>query len=169
MLKRCTKVSGVERFLERLVSWVSGHRSSIFLGSSLLLVAFVPGIWHLAEGTDIVRALKRQAPLRISTEFIDHHLSGVNSLELLVQLPTANDPGSIQRVLSYRHWLRAQPGVTAVHSAWEPLRGINPQLLQDEAQLTMLVSLLPLAFPLDAWLDSTGTLLRLSVRVRCHA
>lgn len=155
----------IERLLTGLVRWVSGHRGRIFLGSIVLLVLCVPGMWRLTEGTDIVRSLKRHAPLRISTEFIDHHLSGVNSLEVFVQLPTAADPMTIRRVLSYGHWLRAQPGVTAVHSAWEPLRRINPQLLQDDTRLTTLVSMLPLAFPLDAWLDATGTQLRISVRV----
>jgi predicted RND superfamily exporter protein len=56
--------------------------------------------------------------------------------------------------------------VTAVHSPWEFLRQINPDLAASEAQLSVLVALLPFAAPLQRWLDTETHTLRLSARVR---
>jgi predicted RND superfamily exporter protein len=159
----------IEALLDRLVYWVAVHRQTVFAGSALLILALVPGAWYLTEGTDMVRALKPQAPLRVSTEFIDQHLTGAHSLEIVVQLQDTTSlmaPATIRQMLDFARWLRMQPGVTAVYSPWEPLREVRAELLQQDAQLTALAALLPLAFPLDAWLDGRGRQLRLSARVR---
>ena len=74
-------------------------------------------------------------------------------------------PATIRQVLAFSRWLRAQPGVTAVLSPWEPLRGVRAELLADDDQLTVLATLLPLGLPLDAWLDTSGRALRISARV----
>jgi uncharacterized protein len=158
----------IEALLDRLVYWVAAHRQNVFGGSALMVLVLVPGAWYLTEGTDIVRALKPQAPLRVSTEFIERHLTGAHSLEIVVQLPETASlmaPATIRQTLDFAHWLRAQPGVTAVYSPWEPLRAVRAELLAQDAQLTALAALLPLALPLDAWLDGRGQQLRLSARV----
>jgi hypothetical protein len=158
----------IERLLARLVRWIAEQRPKVFVGSLLVTLALVPGAWHLTEGTDIVRALKPQAPLRVSTEFIDRHLTGVNSLELLVQFPdtaSLTAPDNIRQILALARWLQTQTSVTAVYSPWEPLRGVRAELHNQDAQLTALAALLPLAFPMPAWLDGQGQRLRLSVRV----
>jgi hypothetical protein len=162
------KEGWIESLLDRLVWWVAAHRRRVFAGCLLLLLVLLPGTWRLTEGTDMVRALKRHAPLRVSTEFIDQRLTGVNSLELLVQLPTPDSltaPAAVRQILDFTAWLRAQPGVTAVYSPWEPLRGVRADLLEQDAQLTTLATLLPLAFPLPAWLDVNRKTLRISARV----
>jgi predicted RND superfamily exporter protein len=159
----------IEALLDRLVYWVAVHRKNVFAGSALIVLALVPGAWYLTEGTDIVRALKPQAPLRLSTEFIDRHLTGAHSLEIVVQLPNASslrDPATIRQTLDFAGWLRTQPGVTAVHGPWEPLRALPAELLAQDDQLTTLAALLPLAFPLDAWLNKRSRQLRFSARVR---
>jgi predicted RND superfamily exporter protein len=128
----------------------------------------LPGIWQITEGTDIVRALKQDAPLRRSSEFIDRHLTGAHSLEVLVQVPASADltsPTVIRQVLALARWLRTQPDVTAVLSPWEPLRGVRAELLADDNQLQVLATLLPLGLPLGAWLDTQGKTVRLSARV----
>src|SRR5262245_66267885 len=128
----------------------------------------VPGIGQITEGTDIIRALKQDAPLRVSSEFIEQHLTGVHSLEVLVQLASREvtiPSAAIRQVLAFSHWLRAQPGVTAVLSPWEPLRGVRAALLADDNQLTVLATLLPLGFPLAAWLDAPHHMVRISARV----
>ncbi len=162
------KEGRLEAFLDQLTVWVAAHRRAVFLGVGVLLVVMIPGIWQITEGTDIVRALKQDAPLRVSSEFIDQRLTGVHSLELLVQMPEGDDltsPVVIRQVLAFSRWLRAQPGVTAVLSPWEPLRGVRTELLADDDQLKVLATLLPLGFPLDAWLDTTARALRISARV----
>jgi predicted RND superfamily exporter protein len=162
------KEGAIERLLDRLVWWVSAHRGRVFAGTVLALVGLCPGIWRLTEGTDIVRALKPHAPLRVSSEFIDQHLTGVNSLELLVQTPGPKGPmapATIRQVLAFSRWLRDQPGVTAVYSPWEPLTGVRTDLVAQDTQLTALATLLPLVFPMQAWLEPNAKALRISARV----
>jgi predicted RND superfamily exporter protein len=165
---RHLKEGWIEQLLDRLVRWVARHRRNIFVSCGVAALVLMPGTWYLTEGTDIVRALKPQAPLRVSTEFIDGHLTGAHSLEVVVQLPDTASliaPATIRQILDFARWLRAQPGVTAVYSPWEPLREVRAELLEQDAQLTTLAALLPLAFPMDAWLDGRGQRLRLSARV----
>ena len=162
------KEGRLEAFLDQLTTWVAAHRRAVFLGVVVLLASMIPGILQITEGTDIVRALKQDAPLRVSSEFIDQHLTGAHSLEFFVQMPDGDDltsPTMIRQVLAFSHWLRAQPGVTAVLSPWEPLRGVRTALLADDDQLKVLATLLPLGLPLDAWLDTRGKGLRISARV----
>jgi predicted RND superfamily exporter protein len=162
------KEGRLERLLDRLTGWVSVHRRRVFVGGALVLLAMIPGIRQITAGTDIIRALKKDAPLRVSTEFIDQHLTGVHSLELLVQTPGGGDlttPTAIRQILTFSRWLRTQPGVTAVLGPWEPLRNVQADLLAHDDQLKVLAALLPLNFPLQAWLDASGKAARLSVRV----
>jgi len=165
---RHLKEGRLEHGLGRLAWWVARHRGQVFAVCGLLLLVMVPGIGQITEGTDIVRALKQDAPLRVSSEFIDQHLTGVHSLEVLVQTAGGGEsipPAAIRQVLAFSHWLRAQPGVTAVLSPWEPLRGVRAELLADDNQLTVLATLLPLGFPLAAWLDAPHNTVRISARV----
>src|SRR5947208_8971425 len=162
------KEGRLEAVLDQLTTWVAAHRRAVFLGVVVLLGVMIPGIWQITEGTDIVRALKQDAPLRVSSEFIDQHLTGAHSLELLVAVPGGDEltaPATIRPVLAFSHWLHTQPGVTAVFSPWEPLRGVPAELLADDDQLKVLATLLPLGFPLDAWLDTKGKAVRISARV----
>jgi predicted RND superfamily exporter protein len=165
---RHLKEGRLEHGLSRLAWWVAQHRGQVFAVCGLILLVMVPGIWQITEGTDIVRALKQDAPLRVSSAFIDQHLTGVHSLELLVQMASEGQsipPAAIRQVLAFSHWLRAQPGVTAVLSPWEPLRGVPAELLADDNQLTVLATLLPLGLPLAAWLDAPRNTVRISARV----
>jgi predicted RND superfamily exporter protein len=162
------KEGRLEAVLDQLTTWVAAHRRAVFLGVVLLLGVMIPGIRQITEGTDIVRALKQDAPLRVSSEFIDQHLTGAHSLEFLVEVPGGGDrttPTTIRQVLAFSHWLHMQPEVTAVFSPWEPLRGVPAELLADDDQLKVLTTLLPLGFPLDAWLDTKGKTLRISARI----
>ena len=165
---RHLKEGRLETCLDCLTLWVARRRRWVAIGVLGLVGLMLPGIWQIHEGTDIIRALKQEAPLRVSSEFIDRHLTGAHSLELLVQLPDgveSNAPVTIRRVLAFSTWLRRQPGVTAVLSPWEPLRGVRQALLEDDEQPKVLATLLPLGFPLRAWLDANGTSLRISARV----
>ncbi|MGE3536869.1 MAG: RND family transporter [Candidatus Tectimicrobiota bacterium] len=165
---RHLKEGRLETCLDRLTHWVAQHRRRVGYGIGALIALMLPGVWQIRVGTDIVRALKHDAPLRVSSEFIDQHLTGVHSLEFLVQASGPADaraPATIRRLLAFSTWLGAQPGVTAVFSPWEPLRSVPQTLLADDEQLTVLATLLPLGFPLTAWLDASGQRLRLSARV----
>lgn len=157
----------VERFLEHNLSWVLGHRRWIYLGTGLIVLLALPGLFRLIEGTDIVRTLKSDAPLRVSTEFIDRHLTGVNAIELQIDLPEAGlQPAFIRRILAVSHTFRTLPQVTSVHSPWEGLRWIQPEFLADDRQLQVIATLLPLSLPLEQWLNADARALRISIRTQ---
>src|SRR4029453_15749451 len=63
------------------------------------------------------------------------------------------------------HWLQVQPGVTAVLSPWEPLRGVRAELLADDNNLTVLATLLPSRLPLCPWVHAPHHTVRISARV----
>lgn len=122
------------------------------------------------EGTDIVRALKANAPLRVSTEFIDQHLTGVNALELVIDLPeTGPQPSFIRRVLTLSQHLHTLPQATSVYSPWSGLQSMRPEQLSNDQQLRVIATLLPLALPLDSWLNVDAQVIRLSLRTRAMA
>ena len=165
---RPLKEGRLEDVLGSLTGWITRYRGRVFAVCGLLLLLMVPGIGQITEGTDMVRALKPDAPLRVSSEFIEQHLTGVHSLECMVQMAGEGErivPAAVRQVLAFSHWLRVQPGVTAVLSPWEPLRGVRAEFLADDQQLTVLATLLPLGFPLAAWLDAPHHTVRISARV----
>lgn len=163
------KQGPIERFLEQSLRWVLSprYRRYIYLGTLAAILLALLGLLRLTEGTDIIRALKANAPLRVSTEFIDQHLTGVNALELIADLPeTGLQPAFLRRVLAFSQALQALPQVTSVHSPWEALQSMQPERLADDQQLRVTATLLPLALPLDQWLNVKAKAFRISIRTR---
>ncbi len=159
----------IEGFLEQSLRWVLSprYRMHIYLGTLAAILLALLGLLRLTEGTDIVRALKANAPLRVSTEFIDQHLTGVNALELIADLPkTGLQPAFIRRILAFSQTLQALPQVTSVHSPWQGLQSMQPERLADDPQLRVIATLLPLTTPLDQWLNVNANALRMSIRTR---
>jgi predicted RND superfamily exporter protein len=168
--QRYPVMHAIERTLIHCFHWMVAHRLTICCVTLVILAVSLAGIPHLTEGTDIVRALKRTAPLRLSTEFIDHHLTGVNSLEIILTLPeTGANPAFIRQTLAFSTWLRHQPGVTTVHSPWEVFRSLPAEYLANDEQLRVLAALLPLSLPLEHWLSADANALRISARVNAMA
>jgi predicted RND superfamily exporter protein len=165
-----TRTQGsIERFLKRNSRWVIHHHSRfyIYLVTLAAILLALPGLFRLHEGTDIIRSLKKKAPLRVNAEFIDRHLMGVNALELMIDLPEAGlQPAFIRRVLTFSRALQAQPQVTSVYSPWEGLQSIRPERLADDQQLRTIAALLPLTLPLDHWLSVKANRFRMSIRTR---
>ncbi|HET6373848.1 MAG TPA: MMPL family transporter, partial [Candidatus Polarisedimenticolia bacterium] len=54
------------------------------------------------------------SPLREATEFVDRHLTGVNSLEILVAGVAPEDPEGLARVAAFEREVRAMPGIRKV-------------------------------------------------------
>jgi predicted RND superfamily exporter protein len=161
--------SWLTRRLSGLTDWIATRRRVVFLGTAIALIGLLPGMWYLHEGTDIVRALPPHAPLRVSTEFLDQHLTGTNALEILIRLPGRGkrfDAPIVRQVLEFAQWLRQQPGITSVQSPWEPLRLVPAEVRTDDTQFSHLATLMPLQSPLRSWLHTTTRTLRLSAQVR---
>lgn len=87
---------------------------------------------------------------------------------MLIELPATasfTTLTTIRQILTFTQWLRSQPGVTTVHSPWEALRRIGPELRHRDDQLSVVATLLSMALPLQAWLDGPRHTLRVSVRM----
>src|SRR5262249_47866244 len=126
---RPLKEGRLEDVLGRLTGWLTRYRGRVFAVCGLLLLLMVPGIGQITEGTDIVRALKPDAPLRVSSEFIEQHLTGVHSLEFMVQMAGEGEriaPAAVRQVLALSPLLRRQPGATAVLRTLDTLRRLRP-------------------------------------------
>ncbi len=123
----------IERFLEQGLRWIlePRYRRYIYLGTLAAILLALPGLLRLTEGTHIIQALKAKAPLRVSAEFIDRHLTGVNALELVVDLPEAGlQPAFIRRVLAFSKALQDLPQVTSVYSPWSGLQAMRTERLE---------------------------------------
>ena len=71
-----------------------------------------------------------------------------------------------QDVLAFSQALQAQSQVTSVHSPREGWQLIRPARLADDQQLRVVATLLPLALPLDHWLNVNAKAFRMSIRTR---
>ncbi|MFQ5719892.1 MAG: RND family transporter [Acidobacteriota bacterium] len=74
------------------------------------------GLTRLRVETDLLHALKHGSPLYEATRFIDRNLTGVNSLEILVDEVDADDPAALSRVDRLARAIRALPGIRKVAS-----------------------------------------------------
>jgi predicted RND superfamily exporter protein len=76
-------------YLEKLLPYLeeiilSKKNWVLFITGILLLISFM-GLFRIKITTDIIRSFKSTAPLYQATQFIDEHLTGVNSLEITVR------------------------------------------------------------------------------------
>ncbi|HWP49259.1 MAG TPA: MMPL family transporter [Candidatus Limnocylindrales bacterium] len=78
-------------YLEKLLSYLEeiilSKKNWVLSITGILLVVSSMGLFHIKITTDIIRSFKSTAPLYQATQFIDEHLTGVNSLEITVRGP----------------------------------------------------------------------------------
>jgi len=91
----------VEHFLQAIAAGVFRHPAILALAWFALLVAALAGISRLQVETDMIRALRPGSPLREATLFIDQNLTGVNSLEILIDGVATDDLPGLARVASF--------------------------------------------------------------------
>lgn len=75
----------LEGFLQYLVEVIFSRKGLISGVTGILLIISLIGLFRIKVSTDIVRSFKSTSPLYRATEFIDEHLTGVNSLEIIVK------------------------------------------------------------------------------------
>jgi len=103
-----------ERRLKAYVHAVSARPGTAAAAVLLVLVASVVGIASIRVETDLIGALWESADLARATRYIDRHLTGVNSLEILVRDVPSTDPDAIDRVAAFERDVRSLPGVRTV-------------------------------------------------------
>jgi hypothetical protein len=86
-LRKGEKWDYLEKLLKHLEEIILSKKNWILAITGVLLFISVVGLFRIKITTDIIRSFKSTAPLYQATQFIDEHLTGVNSLEITVQSP----------------------------------------------------------------------------------
>ena len=115
----------LERGLAEVVRWVAQHRTTTALSVGVLLVLSVLGIVRIHVETDLVRSLRHASPLAAATRFIDAHLTGVNSVEIVVPAGPGPTPGILGKVARLEDAIRQLPGVRKVTGLPDLLARVN--------------------------------------------
>ena len=108
------KPGGIERLFRRLTRSVAAHPLLASAGAGAILLLSVLGILRVRIETDLLHSLRPDSPLAQATDFIDRHLTGVNSLEIIVHGISPEDPEGLARLASLEEEIRAMPGVRKV-------------------------------------------------------
>lgn len=101
----------IERALRGVVRFSAHHRPWIAGLSVAVALVSVLGLVRLRIETDLIHALRASSPLYRATAFIDRNLTGVNSLEILVDGLSAEAPGDMRRLARFSRAVAELPGV----------------------------------------------------------
>ena len=115
----------VERGLSRVVRWVCDHPSATGLGVGAILVMSVVGLAQIRVETDLIRSLRHASPLSAATRFIDEQLAGVNSVEIIIDGVSVNDPATLEKVAQFEDSVRGLHSVRKVTGLPDVLARVN--------------------------------------------
>ena len=115
----------VERGLARVVRWVCDHPAATGLGVAAILVASAVGVAQIRVETDLIRSLRHASPLAAAARFIDEHLTGVNSVEIIVDDVSIADPAALAKVAQFEEAVRGLPRVRKVTGLVDVLARVN--------------------------------------------
>ncbi len=168
-----------------LHGWLAGiarltvsRPGTVLVVAGLVTVVAVPGIWRIHNNTDLLRFLKPDAELFQDTMFIDTHLTGAGTLELLVERQDGHplsEPDDFLAVGRFGSALREFKSVTNVLSLPELLAHVqqaendlaDPVLPETREELEYVLGLVEESSQLEHWLSKDHRLVR--VHLRIHA
>jgi hypothetical protein len=104
---------------------VTRHRLATALAVGGLLAVAVAGLARIHVETDLVRSLRHASPLAAATRFIDAHLTGVNSVEILVPAPSGPDVEILGKMARLEAAVRELPDVRKVTGLPDLLARVN--------------------------------------------
>lgn len=104
----------VEGLLRRITGAVSRHPVAASVASVGVLSFCLLGVFRIRIQTDLLHSLRGDSPLLRATEFIDRHLTGVNSVEIMVPGMSPEDPDALGRLALFEGSVAGLPGVRKV-------------------------------------------------------
>ncbi|HEV8374935.1 MAG TPA: MMPL family transporter, partial [Candidatus Polarisedimenticolia bacterium] len=122
----------IEGFLRKITRATSRHLALATVSSVAILGLALLGIFRIRTETDLLHSLRPDSPLSRATEFIDHHLTGVNSLEILVRGASWEDPNALAVLARFEDSVRAMPGVRKVTGYPDLIARVNRALHQGD-------------------------------------
>jgi len=122
------KSGPIERALRATIRITCRHPLLATAAAVAVLTVSALGLSRIHTETDLIRSLRRDSPLARATRFIDSHLTGVNSLEILVRGVPLDDPAALARVASFEEKVRSMPGVRKVTGLPDLVSRVNRAL-----------------------------------------
>jgi predicted RND superfamily exporter protein len=171
----------IETVLAHAAPFLERRRGLVLAGAAVAVLVAIAGIARIRVETDILGQLPSQGELLRATRAIDESLSGVNTIEVLLEGP----PGAFRKIEAQRGlaalaaWLDRQPGVAKTFSSADLLMRVNDvkrhkrELPPDQDALDYAFGLLDRgaaaskdADPLRAFLSADSGTARLSAHLR---
>jgi len=174
----------MERLFQRLERILLFRKGPVLAVIAVLLIVSLVGLFRIKVSTDIIRSFKSTSPLYLATQFIDEHLTGVNSLEITLRAPPSPAPGSRMRLETLRkmeelqRFLKNFPEVTKTLSVVDLIKRLNQadhdedpafsQLPEDESTLEEYLDLMTASKDKEylQFITEDLTLARISCRVK---
>lgn len=169
--------NGLERFAAKLPS----HRTLILSCSSLLIVVSVFGALGINVETNLLEYFKKDSFVYQDSQFIDHQLGGVETLEISLQAQQPDmilEPQALDLLQQIEDYLQRQVIVSQVTSIGNFLREMNKAFHQEEkahfklpdnramaAQYLLLYD----GDEIDHFIDSQRSWARITARITEHS
>ena len=115
----------VERGLSRVVRWVCDHPAATGLGVAAILVLSAVGVARIRVETDLIRSLRHASPLATAARFIDAQLTGVNSVEIVIDGVSVKNPAALEKVARFEEAVRELHHVRKVTGLVDVLARVN--------------------------------------------
>jgi hypothetical protein len=135
---RAFRPGPIERAMKRGASWVCRHPVMASAGAALVLTVSAIGVTRIRVETDIIRSLRPSSALRQATTFIDTHLTGVDSLEIMVRGVDPGDPVGLAALWRFEEEVRGLPGVRKVSALPDLYARVNRAFHQGDDRFARL-------------------------------
>ncbi len=126
---RVTALEGVIRLIRR-------HRTAILVINGLLLVVAIVGMSQIRVETNLLEYFRPESPIRSSYTFIDENLSGISSMEIVIDTQSSGgmkEPDVIAKLEELTTYLRGEEdALTSVVSIASFYKRINKSLHGDD-------------------------------------
>ena len=124
------------RLIEGLIRMIEGHYKVILVVCGVLLLVSIWGMSKITVETKLLEYFRPESPIRSAYTFIDENLSGISSLEIMVDTGDKDgmkDPEVLAKIGELTNYFRAkEPDITAILSLENFYRRINKALHGDD-------------------------------------
>jgi predicted RND superfamily exporter protein len=157
--------------LAKVGAWSLRRRGGLFVMFTIVGAAAIAGLPRLRFESDFVQNFRAESPVRQAYEFIEHHLTPLGSIELVIRTRdgrSISTPAAIAKAASLTE--RIVHEHRAIRKAMSPadmLTVMQPGLPDSEAELNLRLALARQLFGPDglrAFINDEGTAMRLNLR-----
>ncbi len=118
-----------------LATFVIKKRKHLFWGSLVLIAIISAGISGVELNDDFVKYFSKRYDIRISSDFLEDNLSGLDLIEYSLESGEAggiNDPEYLAKVEEFANWYRKQPKIIHIKSITDTMKRLNKNMHGDD-------------------------------------